>query len=94
MADFTRHPTETLAAMAQTTTTTRPGSIPARVLPTREAAVYCGSSESTFEKKRLDGTGPPFIRITARRVGYLVDDLDRWLDAKARLTRSCQAVQR
>jgi hypothetical protein len=55
-----------------------------RVLDTARAAAYCGSATSTFEKLRVTGGGPPFVRITARRVGYLVDDLDEWLSGKAR----------
>jgi hypothetical protein len=40
-----------------------------RVLDTPEAAKYCGSAASTFEKLRLTGGGPSFIRITRKRVG-------------------------
>lgn len=58
--------------------------ISARVLSTPEAARYCGSSPSSFEKMRLVGGGPKFIDITPRRIGYLVQDLDAWLDAKTR----------
>jgi len=34
-----------------------------RRLRTRAAADYIGYSESTLEKKRLTGDGPPFIRL-------------------------------
>ena len=43
------------------------------------AAIYTGVSEQRLWKHRRDGTGPKFIRL-GRGVGYLVDDLDRWLE--------------
>jgi hypothetical protein len=63
---------------------TNPFTTKPRVLDTFHAAVYCGSSASTFEKLRLVGGGPRFIRITPKRVGYLIEDLDAWLSGKAR----------
>jgi len=51
-----------------------------RVFRTAEAAEYVGLKSSTLEKMRTRGTGPPFIRLGVRAVGYRVDDLDRWLD--------------
>jgi len=49
-------------------------------LKTQDAAQYCGSSASTFEKLRITGKGPRYIKI-GRRVVYDVADLDRWLSA-------------
>ena len=66
--------------------------IKSRVLDTPAAAQYCGSSASTFEKLRLTGGGARFIRITPKRVGYLVDDLDIWLSAKCRLSSTSDAA--
>jgi hypothetical protein len=48
------------------------------MLRTRDAAAYCGSSESTFKKLRLFGGGATWIRI-GRHVVYDPADLDRWL---------------
>jgi predicted DNA-binding transcriptional regulator AlpA len=61
-----------------------------RVLATPDAAAYCGSSASTFEKLRLSGGGPRFIRITPKRVGYRIEDLDAWLDGKTRLVSTSE----
>ena len=64
--------------------------IQARVLATPDAAKYCGSASSSFEKLRLLGGGPRFIRITPKRVGYLIEDLDAWLEAKIRLASTSE----
>jgi hypothetical protein len=50
------------------------------MLPSPDAAEYCGSSESTFKKYRIFGGGPVFIRL-GRHIVYDPADLDRWLNA-------------
>ena len=42
---------------------------PRKMLITAEAAAYCGSSASTFNKLRLFGGGPVFVKL-GRRVVY------------------------
>jgi predicted DNA-binding transcriptional regulator AlpA len=59
----------------------RPASAQPRYLRVTEAARYCGSSKSTFDKLRVTGGGAPFIKIGARVV-YRTDDLDVWLISK------------
>lgn len=59
-------------------------------LRTRAAAAYCGSSESTFEKLRLCGHGPAYIKI-GRTVVYDPADLDAWLNAHRRKSTSVAA---
>ena len=54
-----------------------------RTLRTAEAATYCGSAKSTFEKLRVVGGGPRFFRL-GRTVVYDTRDLDDWLEAKPR----------
>ena len=58
-----------------------------RMMHTVEAATYCGSSASTFEKLRLTGGGPIYSKI-GRRVVYRIDDLDAWLAANRRRSTS------
>lgn len=58
-----------------------------RYLKTKEAADYCGSSASTFEKLRLTGGGPIYSKI-GRRVVYRLEDLDAWLAASRRRSTS------
>ena len=60
-------------------------------LRTKEAAAYCGSTESTFEKLRLTGGGPTYIAM-GRTVVYDPDDLDTWLDARRRTSTSQKAA--
>ncbi len=62
-------------------------SISKKVLNTRGAALYCGSSASTFEKLRLTGGGPVYSKI-GRRVVYRVEDLDEWLTKNRRRSTS------
>jgi predicted DNA-binding transcriptional regulator AlpA len=50
---------------------------------TKAAAAYVGYAESTFEKKRVTGDGPPFIKLGRRgSVVYDTRDLDTWLAAR------------
>lgn len=58
-----------------------------KMLRTDEAAAYCGSSASTFEKLRLYGGGPRYVKL-GRRVVYDQADLDAWLDANRRASTS------
>lgn len=58
-----------------------------RMLRTQEAAEYCGSSVSTFEKLRLYGGGPRYVKL-GRRVVYDPADLDTWLAANRRTSTS------
>ena len=54
-----------------------------RILRTPEAAEYVGLAESTLEKQRVSGTGPRFIRLGSRAIGYDIRDLDAWLASRA-----------
>ncbi len=62
-----------------------------RRLRTPAAADYLGYSESTLEKKRLTGDGPPFIRL-GRAIVYDTRDLDDWLAARRARSTSDQAA--
>jgi predicted DNA-binding transcriptional regulator AlpA len=59
-----------------------------RILRTPDAARYLGLTASTLEKMRLYGTGPHFIRLGARAVGYSVSDLDSWIENRRRRSTS------
>lgn len=66
-----------------------PASLEAKpsALRTSDAAEYCGSSASTFEKLRLTGGGPVYSKL-GRRVVYRVEDLDAWLASNRRRSTS------
>ena len=53
-----------------------------KILRTAEAAQYVGLAKSTLDKKRLTGDGPPYVRLSARAVGYDVQALDSWLRSR------------
>jgi len=59
-----------------------------KILRTPAAAAYCGLAASTFEKRRLSGDGPEFVRLGARAVGYEISALDTWLASRRRLSTS------
>ena len=52
-----------------------------------DAAPYCGQSKSTFDKYRLTGEGPVFLKL-GRSVVYDTRDLDAWLKSKRRTSTS------
>ncbi len=55
---------------------------PDAVFSTNEAAAYCSTGVSTWERKRMEGKTPAAIRLTARTLGYRKRVLDAWLDAR------------
>ena len=60
-------------------------SLTPRTLSESEAAEYIGLSRSTLRQGRCDGRRenrippPPYLKI-GRKIAYLRDDLDRWLE--------------
>jgi excisionase family DNA binding protein len=50
------------------------------VLREGQAANYLGVSRRWMQDRRIDGNGPPFIRLTARSIRYKRNDLDTWLE--------------
>ena len=50
-----------------------------RVLSVKKVAAIFGISQSTLRKHCATGEGPKLIRLSARRVGIRVKDLDLWL---------------
>ncbi len=65
-----------------------------RAIDEKKAAEYIGWSVSYLRKDRSEGPrqnhapGPPFVK-KGRRIVYLIDDLDRWLE-NSRVERSAQ----
>ncbi len=60
------------------------------VFGTLEAATYLGFAEQSLRKMRMDGDGPPFVRM-GRKVVYRISDLDAWLEARV-VTSTSQKV--
>jgi len=61
-----------------------------------DAACYLGVSRSTLRQGRMDGGrekhagSPIFVRL-GRKIIYLRDDLDRWLESNRQMNRSVVA---
>jgi predicted DNA-binding transcriptional regulator AlpA len=63
-----------------------------RVLRQADAAKYVALAESTLEKFRTTGGGPPFVKLGSRAIGYDVRDLDAWIEAQKRTSTSGKAI--
>jgi len=53
---------------------------PAQTLKEGDAAAYTGTTVAYLRRRRLEGGGPPFLRL-GRMVRYRIVDLDQWLEA-------------
>jgi predicted DNA-binding transcriptional regulator AlpA len=51
-----------------------------RVLDTRRTSDLTGLSIPVLERLRVTGDGPPWVRLSTRRVGYRAADLRAWMD--------------
>jgi hypothetical protein len=54
------------------------------VLSTADAARYLCLAVPTLKTWRMAGAGPPYVRLSPRKCGYLVRDLDAFLDSRRR----------
>lgn len=54
---------------------------PSPFLTTVEAAQYLKVSRNYLQGLRTTGGGPDFLRVSARRVLYSIENLDAWLKA-------------
>ena len=52
-----------------------------RWLTEREAAHVTGYTVSWFQKRRVTGGGPPFMKIDGRCVRYPAAELIRWMNS-------------
>jgi hypothetical protein len=60
-------------------------------LSTDEAAAYLGIAPSSLSRARLTGFGPRFCKLSPSikaRVVYRREDLDAWLETRARTSTS------
>jgi predicted DNA-binding transcriptional regulator AlpA len=55
-----------------------------RVLSRRETFKAVNLDERTFDRIEALGDGPPKTQLSARRIGYRLVDVQRWLDARRR----------
>jgi hypothetical protein len=57
-------------------------------LDAKNAAKYLGLAGKTLAMKRVDGTGPRFVK--RGKVFYYREDLDAWLNAGGRVASTAQ----
>ena len=48
-------------------------------MTTTETATYLSVHRQTLNGWRHKGVGPPYVRLSSGRIGYLVADIDAWL---------------
>ena len=53
-----------------------------KILTEREVCNWLGVSEPTLFRHRRNGTGPTFIQLSARRVGYRHSAVEAWLSKR------------
>jgi predicted DNA-binding transcriptional regulator AlpA len=54
------------------------------ILTERELSDWLGISQPTLARHRRDKTGPIFVRLSARRVGYIRASVEAWLREQER----------
>jgi predicted DNA-binding transcriptional regulator AlpA len=47
-----------------------------------ELAKWLDTSRPTLQRQRSDGSGPPFVQLSERRIGYRKSAIERWLAAR------------
>lgn len=57
------------------------------ILSEQELAEWLVTSRATLQRQRAKGSGPPFIRLSERRVGYRRSAVEQWLN-----TRTCRQI--
>ena len=65
-----------------------------RLFTTAELAARLGLRPTTLRAWRGDGRGPPYVRLSASRVGYRPADVESWLERRAWTSVSAEAAGR
>lgn len=52
------------------------------LLNEKQLAVWLGISLPSLQRQRSDGSGPPFVQLSERRIGYRKSAVERWLDTR------------
>jgi predicted DNA-binding transcriptional regulator AlpA len=48
----------------------------------QELAAWLNTSRPTLQRQRSDGSGPEFVRLSERRIGYRKSAVERWLASR------------
>ena len=49
------------------------------ILSEEDLAKWLATSRPTLQRQRSHGSGPPFIQLSERRIGYRKSAIERWL---------------
>jgi predicted DNA-binding transcriptional regulator AlpA len=49
------------------------------IISEQELAAWLNTSRPTLQRQRSDGSGPEFVQLSARRIGYRKSAVERWL---------------
>ena len=52
------------------------------LLNEKQLAAWLGISLPNLQRRRSDGSGPPFVQLSERRIGYRKCAVERWLEAR------------
>lgn len=52
------------------------------ILSEEELAKWLDTSRPTLQRQRSDGSGPPFVQLSERRIGYRKSAVEQWLEAR------------
>ena len=55
---------------------------PDPILSEQELAAWLNTSRPTLQRQRSDGSGPEFIQLSERRIGYRKSAVEAWLSAR------------
>lgn len=56
--------------------------IPEELLSPKALAALMGVTCSHLQRLRTDGGGPPFLKLSTRRVAYRSGDINAWLNGR------------
>ena len=52
------------------------------ILSEQDYTAWLNLSAPTAQRQRSDGSGPPFIQLSERRIGYRKSAVERWLASR------------
>jgi predicted DNA-binding transcriptional regulator AlpA len=52
------------------------------LLNEKQLANWLGISVPNLQRRRSDGSGPPFVQLSERRIGYRKSAVERWLEKR------------
>src|SRR4051794_26934110 len=52
------------------------------LLNEKQLAAWLGVSLPNLQRRRSDGSGPPFVQLSERRIAYRKSAVERWLEAR------------